>query len=112
MNKRLEIRDVEKISKALGDRHRIKIMEVVKREEWMQCEEIKGMFNLSQSTISHHLKQLVDANLLIAEKEGRNCKYQINQEIMGTMTRYLHEFCSLGNGKADTANESLPALSI
>ena len=112
MNKRLEIRDVEKISKALGDSHRIKIMEVVKRAKWMQCEEIKGTFNLSQSTISHHLKQLVDAKLLIAEKEGRNCKYQINQEIMGAMPRYLYEFCILGSEKADKANESLAALSI
>jgi ArsR family transcriptional regulator len=112
MNKRLEIRDVEKVSKALGDTHRIKIMEVVKKEEWMECEEIKGMFNLSQSTISHHLKQLVDARLLIAEKEGRYCKYQINKEMMGDMTQYLYEFCGLGKGKADTTNESLPSLSL
>jgi ArsR family transcriptional regulator len=90
MNKRLEIRDVEKVSKALGDTHRIKIMEVVKKEEWMQCEEIKGMFNLSQSTISHHL----------------------NKEMMGDMTQYLYEFCGLGKGKADTTNESLPSLSL
>jgi ArsR family transcriptional regulator len=50
------------------------------------------MFNLAQSTISHHLNQLVDADLLHAEKDGRNARYKINQEVLGDYVTYLGDF--------------------
>lgn len=40
------------------------------------------MLDLTQPSVSHHLKQLVDADLLIPEKEGRNLKYSLNQKVL------------------------------
>ena len=101
MNDKVNIRNIEKFSKALGDPHRIRIMELVKKDEWIECEEIISVVKLSQSTISHHLKQLVDANLLIAEKVGRNCKYQINRDFIGAISEYLNSFCVTVDLKAE-----------
>ncbi|GGH56893.1 ArsR family transcriptional regulator [Filimonas zeae] len=94
MNKPLDIRQVEKISKALGDPWRIRIIEAVLKEQgWMQCNCIVGMFDLAQSTISHHVKQLIDAELLIAEKEGRHARYRVNEEAFNSYIRFLAPFC-------------------
>jgi len=90
MNKVLDIKSVEKISKALGDPYRLKIMEAVKKQkQWLPCCDILGMIDLAQSTVSHHLKQLVDADLLLLEKDGRNTRYYVNSEVMAAYIKYL-----------------------
>lgn len=93
MNKKLDIKKVEKISKALGDPYRIKIMEVINKEkDWMPCSQVVEMFDLAQSTISHHIKQLVDADLLIADKDGRCSKYMTNKEVFAEYIKFLSPF--------------------
>ena len=93
MNKKIDIRTVERISKALGDPYRIQMIEVInKKQDWMQCSMIVEMFDLAQSTVSHHLKQLVDADLLLADKDGRNTKYKINKEVFGDYVSFLNHF--------------------
>ncbi|MBS1661640.1 MAG: helix-turn-helix transcriptional regulator [Bacteroidetes bacterium] len=93
MNSNLDIKKIERISKALGDPYRILMMEAIKKEKgWMQCSAITEMFDLAQSTVSHHLKQLVEADLLISEKDGRNAKYMINKEAMSEYVKFLNRF--------------------
>ncbi|HEY0175899.1 MAG TPA: metalloregulator ArsR/SmtB family transcription factor [Pedobacter sp.] len=93
MNTKFDARKIERISKALGDPYRIRIIEAIKNEkDWMQCTVIVDMLDLAQSTVSHHVKQLVDADLLLAEKDGRNAKYKINKEVFGGYVRFLNQF--------------------
>lgn len=93
MNMRLDLKKIEKISKALGDPYRLKIMELIKQKKCaLQCSSIIESFNLSQSTVSHHVKQLIDADLLIAEKDGRNVNYQVNKEVFDSYIKYLRNF--------------------
>jgi ArsR family transcriptional regulator, arsenate/arsenite/antimonite-responsive transcriptional repressor len=95
MNKNADIKRIERISKALGDPYRIKIVEAIRKEqEWTQCTVLLDMLDLAQSTVSHHVKQLVDADLLIAEKEGRNAKYRLNKEAFAEYIHYLSNFSS------------------
>ncbi len=83
-------KEIERISKALGDPHRLRIMQEVKKQEWLQCSQICDMIELAQPSISHHIKQLIDAGLLIAEKEGRNIKYTIDKEVFSEYINYLN----------------------
>ena len=93
MNRKLSAKEIEKISKAMGDPYRLKIMDLVNNDkEWVQCVAIVNCIDLAQSTISHHINQLVDAELLIAEKDGRNVKYLINQEVLEGYISYLSHF--------------------
>jgi ArsR family transcriptional regulator len=93
MHKKIDTKTIEKISKALGDPYRIQMIEVInKKQDWMQCSMIVEMFDLAQSTISHHLKQLVDADLLLVDKDGRNTKYKINKEVFGDYVGFLNHF--------------------
>ena len=57
----------------------------------MQCSCIADNIELAQSTISHHISQLVDADLLIAEKDGRNAKYRVNKDVMAQYVKFLNQ---------------------
>ena len=93
MNTKADIKKIERISKALSDPYRIQIMEAIRKgQDWMQCSIILEMFDLAQSTVSHHLKQLVDAELLQAEKDGRNMRYKVNKEAFGEYVSFLNDF--------------------
>ena len=93
MNIDFDDKRIEKISKALSDPYRIKIMKAIKEEkDWLQCQAITAMFNLAQSTVSHHINQLVDADLLHAEKDGRHARYKINKKVFGDYVSFLKEF--------------------
>ena len=90
----LNIKQVEKISKALGDSYRLKIMKIISESHsFVQCCDVSAEFNLAQSTMSHHLKQLIAADLLIAEKEGRNLKFVINKEVCDAYASYMTNLC-------------------
>lgn len=89
----LNAKQVEKIAKALGDPYRLKIMEVIcQQKDFMPCCDVLNAFNLAQSTMSHHLKQLVDAELIISEKEGRNLKFVINKDVCTAYSNYMKSF--------------------
>lgn len=83
-------KNVERISKALGDPNRLAILQEIKRNKTcLYCSQINELVNLAQPSISHHLKQLVDAELIIPTKEGRNLKYSLNKEIIEEYITYL-----------------------
>ncbi len=88
----LDAKKVERISKALGDAYRLKIMEMAKCQEggdWLKCSCVAENIEMAQSTISHHISQLVDADLLLTDKDGRNVRYRINKDVMDAYIKYL-----------------------
>ncbi len=88
----MDNRKIERMSKALGDPYRIQMVEAIKKEnDWMQCTAIIDQFKLAQSTVSHHLKQLVEADLLHYEKDGRYSKYKINKEAFAAYAAFLQK---------------------
>jgi ArsR family transcriptional regulator len=93
VGKQLNLQEIEKISKALGDPYRLQILQMVKKQkDWMQCVMITETIDLAQSTISHHVKQLVDAGILLADKDGRNLKFMINKEVMTAYAQFLDQY--------------------
>ncbi|HEY2335253.1 MAG TPA: metalloregulator ArsR/SmtB family transcription factor [Solirubrobacterales bacterium] len=63
--------ELEAVMKALADRHRLKIVNLLLRaggEPVCVCE-VQPLLGLSQGTVSYHLKQLVEAG--VVEREGR-----------------------------------------
>jgi ArsR family transcriptional regulator, arsenate/arsenite/antimonite-responsive transcriptional repressor len=64
--------ELEGVLKALADRHRLRIVNLLLRahgEPVCVCE-MQPQLGLSQGTVSHHLKQLVDAGLIQREARG------------------------------------------
>lgn len=64
--------ELELVLKALADRHRLRIVNLLLRadgEAVCVCE-IQPLLGLSQGTVSHHLKQLAAAGLVERETRG------------------------------------------
>jgi ArsR family transcriptional regulator, arsenate/arsenite/antimonite-responsive transcriptional repressor len=79
----MDSKQLEKISKALGDTTRLKIlMEIAKCKGSLQCADIRNMTQLAQPSISHHIKTLIEAELIEPEKDGRNYSYVLNKALL------------------------------
>ena len=87
----MDIRKVERISKALSDPSRITILQQLRqKEDCLYCHEISDFIDLAQPSISHHVKQLSDADLIMVEKEGRQVKYKLNKTILNEYVEFLN----------------------
>ena len=71
--------DLVKIFKALADKTRQDIMELLSEDE-MNVTDICSEFNITQPTVSHHLHVLRECDLVATRKEGKNIYYYVRQE--------------------------------
>ena len=87
----MDAKRAEKISKALSDPTRLKILsEIKKKSDCLYCVELYETVNLAQPSICHHLKQLTETEIILSAKEGRNIKYTLNNEVIDEYIHFLH----------------------
>jgi ArsR family transcriptional regulator, arsenate/arsenite/antimonite-responsive transcriptional repressor len=86
----MKLKPVEfaRIAKALADPQRCEILEQTAAAGELSCVEMFERFDLSQATISHHLKELATAGLLERRKEGQYGYYRFCPLVM---RRYVDE---------------------
>jgi ArsR family transcriptional regulator len=67
-----EASELERVFKALADRHRVKILNrlLSARGDAVCVCDFEALLELKQSTVSYHLKQLLDAGIIEREKRG------------------------------------------
>lgn len=80
--------DFCKISKALADPQRRELLEKIAQAGEMSCSALVGCCPVSQATVSHHLKELVNAGLLERRKEGQFGFYRF---VPGKIAAYTEE---------------------
>src|ERR1700694_5458785 len=81
--------EVEKISKALADKTRLRIFEAISATDHMNCGEIVSMRGVTPATVSHHLKILSEAALIECCREGQFVYSQAVPETIEAYTRAL-----------------------
>ena len=87
-----DLKAIEKISKALGDKNRLNILRhITKKGGCAPCSEIHDIIDLTQPSISHHVKILTEAGLIEPEKEGRNFKYTLNVKVLDEYLKFLEK---------------------
>ena len=72
----------EQMFNALADKVRLKILHSIRQSDTKSlcvCD-LEELLELKQSKLSYHLKKLIDANILIAEKHGTWNYYRINEQ--------------------------------
>jgi ArsR family transcriptional regulator len=75
-----------RLFKALADPHRVKIVNLLATSPDPVCVcEFTGPLGLSQPTVSHHLKKLVQAGLLEREQRGTWAYYSLNHDTLGRL---------------------------
>ncbi|MFJ8072254.1 ArsR/SmtB family transcription factor [Peribacillus sp. NPDC096447] len=79
----MDIDQIVKIHKALGDRTRYKIIQIIGKENCLCPGQLDcSLDGIPLSTLSHHLKQLSDCGILNSEKRGTYIYYSLNEEII------------------------------
>jgi ArsR family transcriptional regulator len=78
------------IAKALADPIRIQLVDVLRRHAGKVCVcELTPLFDVSQPTVSHHLKVLRDAGLVGVERRGLWAYYYVNPDALKEIARWL-----------------------
>ena len=62
---------MQRIARALADPQRFSILERIAREPEVACKTLVAEFSITQATISHHLKELVAAELIESRRVGQ-----------------------------------------
>lgn len=92
----MDERKVVAVFKALGDENRIRILKLLRSGEKCACKLLEEL-NISQPTLSHHMKILCDAGIVAGRKEGKWMHYSICCEGVCSLREILKELLSPEN---------------
>ena len=74
---------VVKIYKALGEPTRLQIVKILDSKSHMACMDMIDELEInSNSTLTHHLKILIDAGLVSVRKEGTYRYYSVRRDLI------------------------------
>ena len=71
--------DTAKILKAISDPKRLRIVDMLSCGELCACKILEA-FCITQPTLSHDMKVLIEAGIVNDRREGKNIFYSLNQE--------------------------------
>ena len=78
------------VAKALGDPIRLQLIDVLRTHAGEVCVcELVPLFDISQPTLSHHLKKLRDAGLVDSERRGLWAYYYVIPEALSELSGWL-----------------------
>ena len=96
-------REIAKICKALGDENRVKIIQLLTKGELCACKLLEE-FNIGQSTLSHHMKILCDAEIVVGRKEGKWTHYSFDPQGVQKAKELLDEITEFSPGCSDNCS--------
>jgi ArsR family transcriptional regulator, arsenate/arsenite/antimonite-responsive transcriptional repressor len=93
----MDTKQMAKIFKALSNPNRLELyLKIAQAQEagfdtGGECTitDIMGCFNIGAPTISHHIKELANANLIITEKRGKFLICKVNKQLTLEVSRLL-----------------------
>lgn len=80
--------DIALICKALGDSNRLEIVRMLSDGEKCGCKLLER-FEITQPTLSHHMKILVECGLVNARKEGKWQHYSLNCKTLADFKSFI-----------------------
>lgn len=76
------------IFKALSDETRLRIIDMLSCSELSACDILQS-FSLSQSTLSYHMKILVESGVVRSRRDGLWTRYSICEETFEDLLQFL-----------------------
>jgi ArsR family transcriptional regulator len=86
---RLDDATLVRVLKALADPKRLRMVQEIAAAGELSCGEIGESFALAQPTISHHLKILADAGVLIVRESAQHRFISIDTALIREIARFL-----------------------
>ena len=86
----MDNKKIATVFKAFCDENRLQILQLLQDGERCACNLLEEM-QITQPTLSHHMKILCDAGVVAARKEGKWMYYSISNEGMNSIMEYLNQ---------------------
>jgi ArsR family transcriptional regulator, arsenate/arsenite/antimonite-responsive transcriptional repressor len=87
---RVEALRMAEVAKALGDPVRLQLVDVLRKHAGKVCVcELVPLFDISQPTVSHHLKVLRDAGIVGSQRDGLWAYYYVIPEALEELSDWL-----------------------
>ena len=81
---------VAALAKVLSDPIRVQMLDVLRGRSAQVCQcELQPLFDVSQPTLSHHLRKLEEAGVVSVERRGRWAYYSIEPDALEVLDRWL-----------------------
>ena len=93
------------IFKALSDTNRLMIIDMLSCGELCACL-ILEKFNITQPTLSHHMKTLCDSGLVNGRKEGKWVYYSLNNETVSNVKTFINNITTTSSDCICQNNDS------
>jgi ArsR family transcriptional regulator len=78
------------VAKALGDPIRLQLVDVLRKHAGKVCVcELVPLFDVSQPTLSHHLRKLRDAGIVDSERQGLWAYYYVVPDSLEGLSAWL-----------------------
>jgi ArsR family transcriptional regulator len=78
------------VARALGDPIRLQLVDVLRKHAGKVCVcELVPLFDVSQPTLSHHLKKLRDAGIVDSERQGLWAYYYVIPDALRELSAWL-----------------------
>ena len=85
----LDDRALVRALRALGDPTRFRMVQEVAAGEELCCGQVAERFDVTQPTISHHLKVLCVAGVLSVRNQGKRRYISVNQPLLSSLANLL-----------------------
>ncbi len=96
----MEERKTALIFRAFCDENRIRILKLLRNGEKCACKLLEEL-NITQPTLSHHMKILCDSGVVAGRKEGKWMHYSISPEGSAAALKCLREITGIACSDAD-----------
>jgi DNA-binding transcriptional ArsR family regulator len=91
LDRDLSDRDLIRALKALADPTRFRMVQEIAEAGELSCGEVAARFDVSQPTISHHLKILMNVGLLVQRTEGKHHYTSVDRALLANLVAALPE---------------------
>ena len=75
----------------MSDENRLRILDLLKEKERNASELLHAM-DFGQSTLSHHMKLLLNAEVVVSRKQGKWVIYSINDQAIGRINEWMKNY--------------------
>lgn len=82
--------DTVKMLKALADENRLRIFKMLMDGEMCACKLLEQL-NVSQPTLSHHMRILVESGLVNSRKDAQWMRYSINKDCTKELISFFND---------------------
>jgi ArsR family transcriptional regulator len=85
----LSQKQFELVAKALADPRRMALLEAIGSEREFACSRLCQLFPVSKGTVSHHMKELINAGLVQSRRDGQYMHFEIRREVLAAYSAEL-----------------------